>query len=395
MIHTPFNKQAEHNRCNRHSHRCYSGHRAGHDAALCSWSGHKHSHAGFLSGRHPNENAEDAHPAPHHLQSHHRSVLNHMCCVLRLLNGNQVSTAPEKKPFIFVDTRSLSSSVWLAGLAGLDARSSGRMGTRAMVYYMSTTVIAAVLGVILVLGIHPGNPKLRSGQVNSAPKNQEVSSLDAFLDLIRNLIPENLVQACFQQVKNCACALESFKWNHKITQYALGGQWFTMKPGPAYKQRHHGWEFVSLMTCGRLFFFYSLFRNFLYICALLKDFFCHLSAFLLFRKCESFRTVAQRVARDVYWDPGVISQLTDGFMLSAASGSQLWFFTLFVHGFWAWGHVTQPVLSICLICLASNKWQMNLCRVWPTNNMRIIFSSLLKWPIYFAILTMDDYFMFM
>lgn len=273
MIHTPFNKQAEHNRCNRHSHRCYSGHRAGHDAALCSWSGHKHSHAGFLSGRHPNENAEDAHPAPHHLQSHHRSVLNHMCCVLRLLNGNQVSTAPEKKPFIFVDTRSLSSSVWLAGLAGLDARSSGRMGTRAMVYYMSTTVIAAVLGVILVLGIHPGNPKLRSGQVNSAPKNQEVSSLDAFLDLIRNLIPENLVQACFQQVKNCACALESFKWNHKITQYALGGQWFTMKPGPAYKQRHHGWEFVSLMTCGRFFFFHSLFRNFLYICALLKDFF--------------------------------------------------------------------------------------------------------------------------
>lgn len=105
MIHTPFNKQAEHNRCNCHSHRCYSGHRAGHDAALCSWSGHKHSRADFLSWRHPNENAEDAHPAPHHLQSHHRSVLNHMCCVLRLLNGNWVSTAPEQKPFIFVDTR--------------------------------------------------------------------------------------------------------------------------------------------------------------------------------------------------------------------------------------------------------------------------------------------------
>uniref|UniRef100_A0A3Q1FEB5 Amino acid transporter n=1 Tax=Acanthochromis polyacanthus TaxID=80966 RepID=A0A3Q1FEB5_9TELE len=88
----------------------------------------------------------------------------------------------------------------ITGLAGLDARSSGRMGSRAMVYYMSTTVIAAILGVILVLGIHPGNPKLRGGQSTSAPKNQEVSSLDAFLDLIRNLFPENLVQACFQQV---------------------------------------------------------------------------------------------------------------------------------------------------------------------------------------------------
>uniref|UniRef100_A0A8C1HA97 Amino acid transporter n=1 Tax=Cyprinus carpio carpio TaxID=630221 RepID=A0A8C1HA97_CYPCA len=89
----------------------------------------------------------------------------------------------------------------ITGLAGLDARSSGRMGSRAMVYYMSTTVIAAVLGVILVLGIHPGNPKLRSGQVSSGPKNQEVSSIDAFLDLMRNLFPENLVQACFQQVQ--------------------------------------------------------------------------------------------------------------------------------------------------------------------------------------------------
>lgn len=70
-----------------------------------------------------------------------------------------------------------------------------------MVYYMSTTIIAAILGVILVLGIHPGNPKLRGkSSTASAAKTQEVSSLDAFLDLIRNLFPENLVQACFQQV---------------------------------------------------------------------------------------------------------------------------------------------------------------------------------------------------
>ncbi|XP_039984289.1 excitatory amino acid transporter 2-like isoform X1 [Xiphias gladius] len=87
----------------------------------------------------------------------------------------------------------------VTGLAGLDAKSSGRLGTRAMVYYMSTTVIAAVLGVILVLLIHPGNPKLRAN-LGQGKKNDEVSSVDAFFDLIRNLFPENLVQACFQQV---------------------------------------------------------------------------------------------------------------------------------------------------------------------------------------------------
>lgn len=89
--------------------------------------------------------------------------------------------------------------VLAAGLAGLDAKSSGRLGTRAMVYYMTTTIIAAVLGVILVLIIHPGNPKLKEN-LGEGEKNDDVSSLDAFFDLIRNLFPENLVQACFQQV---------------------------------------------------------------------------------------------------------------------------------------------------------------------------------------------------
>lgn len=90
--------------------------------------------------------------------------------------------------------------VLAAGLSGLDAKSSGRLGTRAMVYYMSTTIIAAVLGVILVLIIHPGNPKLKEN-LGEGEKNDDVSSLDAFFDLIRNLFPENLVQACFQQVR--------------------------------------------------------------------------------------------------------------------------------------------------------------------------------------------------
>ncbi|NXX45486.1 EAA2 protein, partial [Tricholaema leucomelas] len=88
----------------------------------------------------------------------------------------------------------------ITGLSGLDAKASGRLGTRAMIYYMSTTIIAAVLGVILVLAIHPGNPKLKK-QLGQGKKNDEVSSLDAFLDLIRNLFPENLVQACFQQIQ--------------------------------------------------------------------------------------------------------------------------------------------------------------------------------------------------
>lgn len=83
------------------------------------------------------------------------------------------------------------------------------MGSRAMVYYMSTTIIAAILGVILVLSIHPGNPKLRGSSATLSTKNQEVNSLDAFLDLLRNLFPENLVQSCFQQVASASTSGDS------------------------------------------------------------------------------------------------------------------------------------------------------------------------------------------
>lgn len=47
----------------------------------------------------------------------------------------------------------------IAGLAQLDAKSSGKMGSRALLYYFATTMLAAFLGIVLVVVIHPGNPK--------------------------------------------------------------------------------------------------------------------------------------------------------------------------------------------------------------------------------------------
>ena len=86
-------------------------------------------------------------------------------------------------------------------MASLDVKSSGHIGSRAITYYMSTTIIAAFLGVILVLTIHPGNPDLKKHLGEKTVVYQKVSSLDAFFDLVRNFFPENLVQACFQQVR--------------------------------------------------------------------------------------------------------------------------------------------------------------------------------------------------
>ncbi|KAK2141861.1 hypothetical protein LSH36_1030g00018 [Paralvinella palmiformis] len=87
----------------------------------------------------------------------------------------------------------------ISGLAQLDAKASGRMGTRALVYYFATTMFAAIVGIICVLAIHPGDPQIK-GELGSGVQDRVVNTLDAFLDLLRNFFPENLVQACFQNV---------------------------------------------------------------------------------------------------------------------------------------------------------------------------------------------------
>ena len=66
----------------------------------------------------------------------------------------------------------------------MDARASGRMGTRAMVYYFTTTIAAAIVGICCVLAVHPGDPSIKE-DVGSGSETTTVSALDAFLDLIR------------------------------------------------------------------------------------------------------------------------------------------------------------------------------------------------------------------
>lgn len=98
----------------------------------------------------------------------------------------------------------LITSSMIAGLAQLDAKKSGKMGSRALAYYFGTTMLAAVVGIVMVVSIHPGDPSIKQtiqgGGLSHAGKT--VSTVDALLDLIRNMFPENIIQACFQQTES-------------------------------------------------------------------------------------------------------------------------------------------------------------------------------------------------
>ncbi|EHB18171.1 Excitatory amino acid transporter 1 [Heterocephalus glaber] len=87
----------------------------------------------------------------------------------------------------------------VTGMAALDSKASGKMGMRAVVYYMTTTIIAVVIGIIVVIIIHPG--KGTKENMYREGKIVQVTAADAFLDLIRNMFPPNLVEACFKQFK--------------------------------------------------------------------------------------------------------------------------------------------------------------------------------------------------
>ena len=73
----------------------------------------------------------------------------------------------------------------IVGLAALDQQSSGRMGARTVGYYMATTLLAVILGIILVLIIQPGS---KATQPDQKQKQRDVIALDSFLDLLRYVV---------------------------------------------------------------------------------------------------------------------------------------------------------------------------------------------------------------
>ncbi|CAN9509752.1 unnamed protein product [Ophioblennius macclurei] len=91
-------------------------------------------------------------------------------------------------------------SSMITGVAALDSEVSGKIGLRAVIYYFSTTIIAVILGIILVMTIKPGVSQT-ADHIDRAGTTPNVTTVDTLLDLLRNMFPENLVQACFQQYK--------------------------------------------------------------------------------------------------------------------------------------------------------------------------------------------------
>ena len=88
----------------------------------------------------------------------------------------------------------------VSGAASLDPKALGKMGGYAMLFFLVTTLIASIMGVIMAFIFNPGSvtgsKPILPGWEDDIPQAKE--PLDSFLDLIRNIFPSNLVSAAFQ-----------------------------------------------------------------------------------------------------------------------------------------------------------------------------------------------------
>ena len=75
-------------------------------------------------------------------------------------------------------------------------QTAGIVGRWTIVYYLVTTFLAVFLGIAVVFAIEPGDRKNNLETSDAQTSNSMMA--DSFLDIIRNLVPPNIVQAATQ-----------------------------------------------------------------------------------------------------------------------------------------------------------------------------------------------------
>ena len=67
----------------------------------------------------------------------------------------------------------------------MDLSLSGKVGLRAVAYYMATTVLAVILGIILVVTIRPGGEGVDAGDLEERAVKRNITTADTLMDLLR------------------------------------------------------------------------------------------------------------------------------------------------------------------------------------------------------------------
>ncbi|XP_046585419.1 excitatory amino acid transporter-like [Haliotis rubra] len=95
----------------------------------------------------------------------------------------------------------------ITGLSSGSGSSAGKIGALSMVCYASTSILATLVGLAVVVIIKPGS-YTDSTATYVSQNSGIVSGMDSILDLFRNLIPDNIVAATVQHSTTVSVAAE-------------------------------------------------------------------------------------------------------------------------------------------------------------------------------------------
>ncbi|CAJ0584796.1 unnamed protein product, partial [Mesorhabditis spiculigera] len=89
----------------------------------------------------------------------------------------------------------------ICGVGGMRKEEMGRIGGLATAVFFASTIVAVLLGIIVMWAVHPGRPDADLVAVWRSEENKDKSAyepgdpMDTFLDLLRNAFTENLVDS--------------------------------------------------------------------------------------------------------------------------------------------------------------------------------------------------------
>jgi len=90
----------------------------------------------------------------------------------------------------------------ISGAASLNANINGSIVGKTIGYFLATSFFNAILGILLAVAIQPGSylAKKNLDMFDRNTESTKANILDGFLDLGRNIFPDNIFEASFQQV---------------------------------------------------------------------------------------------------------------------------------------------------------------------------------------------------
>lgn len=112
----------------------------------------------------------------------------------------------------------------ISAVGSLDTSLSKKIGGMSIFYYMTTTIIAVLEGVALVITIEPGK-RGDDNQLSGSGSKTNITTVDTLLDLIRNIFPPNVVQACLQQYQTVLTAPKANPNETNLEKWDIGGRY--------------------------------------------------------------------------------------------------------------------------------------------------------------------------